>query len=120
MSSGIHRAVAGTHQRSRFRNSDNLSATDTTLSRLALGGLAWRPSPRLPPLSIERMRGIDRIAVVADRRAVASVLERRLQAIVARFAERANRAKQEGVVIAAMRRVMVGDRRRRDAALRPA
>ena len=48
MSSGIHHAVAGTHQRSRFRNSDNLSATDTTFSCLALGGSRDGLAPAYP------------------------------------------------------------------------
>ena len=116
MSSGIHRAVAGTHQRSRFRNSDNLSATDTTFSCLALGG-GGSPFPLALPSSIERMRRIERIAVDANVGPIASVFEVRLQAVVARLAERAERTQDELVVIAVMRRVMIGDRRGRDAPL---
>ena len=70
-----------------------------------------------PPGSsgIERMTRIDRQAVVADVAAVAFVFDR-LQAIVARFAERAQRTEDEGVPVAGVGRVVIGDRRRRDAA----
>ena len=69
----------------------------------------------LPPAAIERMRRIERIAVDADRRAIALV-HKAAQAVVARFAQRSDRARDELIVIAAMRRVMISDRRRGDAA----
>ena len=115
MSSGIHRAVAGTHERSRFRNSDNLSATDTTFSCLALGG---SPFPLTLPSSIEWMRGIERIAVDADRRAIALVFKRWLQAVMAGLAKRSDRAAKKGVIIAAMCWEVIRDRGRDDEALR--
>jgi hypothetical protein len=60
---------------------------------------------------------INRIAVVADRRAVVFVFERRLQAIVARRTKATDRTGQEQIVIAVMRWEMIGDGRRRDAPL---
>jgi hypothetical protein len=60
------------------------------------------------------MRGIDRKAIVANVWPIAFVFDR-LQTIMARLAQRAQRAEDELVVIALMRRVVVGDRRRRHA-----
>ena len=68
------------------------------------------------PHAIERMSRIDRIAVDADRRAIAFVHEA-AQAVVARLAERAERTEHELVVVAFMGRMMVRNRRGRDAAL---
>ena len=71
-----------------------------------------RPGLDLPPVSIERMRGIEREAVDANVGPIATMFEARLQAIVARLAKRSDRPEQEGVVIALMRREVIGDRGR--------
>jgi hypothetical protein len=70
----------------------------------------------LPSLSVERMLCIGRKAVVTAGQAIASLIDRPL-ALVAIAAERAQRPEPELVVIASMRRAMIGDRGRRDAAL---
>lgn len=61
------------------------------------------------------MSRIDRKAVGADVQAIASLVDRPL-ALMAIPAQRAQRPQHKGVVIALMRRVMVSDRRRRQAA----
>ena len=58
------------------------------------------------------MSRIERIAVVANRMAIAALVDRP-NALMAIAAEGAQRPEHEGVVIAFMRRVMVSDRRRR-------
>ena len=63
------------------------------------------------------MAGIEWKAVIADRRAIAFVHEA-AQTIMARFAKRPDRAGQEQIVIAAMRREVIADGRGRDAPLR--
>jgi hypothetical protein len=77
-------------------------------------GAIGRPRLALPPLSVERMVRVDRKAIVANVVAIASLVDRPL-ALVAIPAERAQRAETESVPIAFVGRVMVGDRRRRDA-----
>jgi hypothetical protein len=62
---------------------------------------------------VKRMARIDRQAVVANGRPVALMCEA-AQAIVARFAKASNRAGEEQIVIAAMRRKVIRDRRRGD------
>ena len=66
--------------------------------------------------SVERMSPIERVPIGAYSRAIALVHEA-AQAVVARFAERAQRAEAELVVVALMRRMVISDRRRGDAAL---
>ena len=87
---------------------------------LGFAGEPEGPKGRLPRLTllIRWMVCVERIAVDADRRAIALVFEARLQAVVARLAKAADRAAKEGVVIAFMRRAVIGDRRRDDEALR--
>ena len=79
-----------------------------------------RQSPVRPPNGpARRIKGVVRIgrhAVVADRVAVASLVDRP-DALVAIAAERAQRAEHKLVVIAAMPWVVIGDGGRRDAAL---
>jgi hypothetical protein len=65
------------------------------------------------------MTGIERKAIIADRRAIGSVREA-AQAIVAWLAQASDRTGQELIVIALMRREMIGHGRRRDLAFRPA
>jgi hypothetical protein len=69
--------------------------------------------PHLPPLSVERMVRIDRKAVVIDDVVIAAPVDGP-DPLVATPAERAQRPEHKGVVIASMRRVVIGDRRRRD------
>jgi hypothetical protein len=69
-----------------------------------------------PPLPIERMRRICRKPVVANGRAMPALIDRPL-ALVAIAAKRAQRTEHKGVVIAAMSRMMIGDRGRNDAPL---
>ena len=75
-----------------------------------------RPGLALPPLLIERMRGIEREAVGADVRTIAALIDRP-RALMTLLTKRAKRPKHELVVVATMPRVMVGNRRRRQAAL---
>lgn len=62
------------------------------------------------------MLRIEREAVLADRRAIASSVDRPLPVVTCR-AKRAERAEAKGIPVALMRRMMIGDRRRNDAAL---
>jgi hypothetical protein len=62
------------------------------------------------------MRRIDRHAVVADHAAVASLVDGP-DALMTVPAERAQRPEHKGVVVALMRRVVIGDRRWRCSAL---
>jgi hypothetical protein len=55
---------------------------------------------------------IERIAVVADRVAIAALVDRP-NALMTITAEGAERPKNKGVVVALMRRMMIRDRRRR-------
>jgi hypothetical protein len=70
--------------------------------------------PNGPARRIERMARIDRIAVCADRVAVAALAR---SAVVALSAQRPQRARPELIVVAAVSRMMIGDRRRRHPAL---
>jgi hypothetical protein len=62
------------------------------------------------------MRRIERIAVDANVRLIAAMFKARLQTIMARLTETADRTQQERAIIATMRREVIGDRRRRDLA----
>lgn len=64
------------------------------------------------------MLGVKRIAVFADRTGISARLNHGIDGIVARSAERADRPEDEGIVITAMRREMIGHGRRRDLAFR--
>jgi hypothetical protein len=75
-----------------------------------------RPGLDLPPVSVERMRGIDREAIVPNIVAIPALVDGPL-ARMAIAAERAQRPEHELVVVAAMSRVVIGDGGRRDAAL---
>jgi hypothetical protein len=77
-------------------------------------------SLRAGPHTVGRVPGIDRVSILANVAPIVSVLERRLQAIMAGFAKRSDRAHQEQIVIAAVCREMVGDGGGRDLTLRPA
>ena len=74
-------------------------------------GQAWR-GPGLPPGAIKRVSAIERVAVVADRVAIAALVDRP-HALMTIAAEGAKRPEHEGVVIAFVRRMMIRDRRRR-------
>jgi hypothetical protein len=70
----------------------------------------------LPPLSVERMRRIERHAIVVNGQAVAAFIDRP-GALMAIAAERTQRPEAEGVVIAAVPWVMIGDGGCGDAAV---
>ena len=72
------------------------------------------PWPPASALLVERMSGVERQAVVADGQAIAALVDRP-DALVAIPAERTERAEHELVVIAFVRRVVIGDRRRGEA-----
>jgi hypothetical protein len=98
----------------------DLNSAQTTGARCAaieerIGGARCR-YPALLPCPIERMRRIDRQAVVANGQAVAALIDGPY-ALVAIPAERAQRPETELVVVAAVPWMMVRDRGRRDAAL---
>jgi hypothetical protein len=98
----------------------DLNSAQTTGARCAaieerIGGARCR-YPALLPCPIERMRRIDRQAVVANGQAVAALIDGPY-ALVAIPAERAQRPETELVVIAAVPWMMVRDGGRRDAAL---
>jgi hypothetical protein len=73
------------------------------------------PVRPLPPLSVEWMVGVGRKAVVVAGVAIAALVNGPL-ALMTIAAQRAQRPEAEGVVIALMRRMVISDGGRRDAA----